>query len=122
MASIPRRRRHNKHNESYIQGIKKTGEIENIPCSRKAFKASMKRDEVSISQDRALILNALYGINIGDVVFITTKGLNNPKLSGYYSRNSKGPVKMSDEMVEMFKEGREKIKELRSRSFDLGDD
>jgi len=105
MASIPRRRRNNKHNLSMRSVFNPTTkQFEQIPASRKAFKVQMRNDKKSQTHDFAIIKKLLYGLKIGDVVYISKKGegytLNYPALAGHYSVNSKGPVRLTGELLE----------------------
>lgn len=105
MASKPRRRRHNRHNLSYISGMKSNGEIEKIPRSRKAFKVFMRDERLAVSKDLIKIKNATEGLAIGGMIYLSANELllNNRELQGYYSRNSKGPVKLTGYLIDQAK-------------------
>lgn len=118
MACKPRRRRHNKHNLSVIHGTKPDGTIVVVPRSRKAFKVEMRNDNSYNTHDFAIIKRKLYGVEIGDMVYLPAevKGdyiFNDKSRAGYYSVNSKGPVKLTGALLEQAKKLKQVEREAR---------
>jgi hypothetical protein len=106
----PRRRRNNKHNRSFIKVVNpKTHNVELIPRSRLAFRAEMKAEIAVAKYDLIIIQRLMYGVKAGEVKFIKArvKGdyeLLNPELSGYYGRNSKGVIKLTEDLIKKYKD------------------
>lgn len=120
MASKPRRRRHNKHNLSILLFPTSKGGVERVPKSRKAFKSIMRDDRNYATHDFAIIKKALYGIKLGEVVFVAAEKageyeLNNKQLAGYYSVNAKGPVRMTDELMDKYRKFKAAQKESKAK-------
>lgn len=95
-------------NASFIYGTNKKGVVEKIPRSRKAFKIMMREERLSQTHDFGIIKQKLQGCKAGEMVYIPKEiageyRLNYPSLAGYYSVNSKGPVKLTGDLLEQAK-------------------
>jgi hypothetical protein len=93
---------------SFIYGTKKNGEVEKVPRSRKAYKVMDREDRLYQTHDFAIIKKKLQGTKPGEMVYIPKEvageyRLNYPSLAGYYSVNSKGPVKLTGDLLEQAK-------------------
>lgn len=102
MACKARRRRHNKHNLSMLNSINSKGEPAQVPVSRKAFKWLMRQFNITASKDLITIKNKVKELEIGEAVYITNEKLFTAANAGYWTRNSKGPVKLEGELLDKY--------------------